>query len=70
MFKLILNGDELEYSPENKPETLKDLAEKSGLKPESLIAEVNGKIVKNTEFHTYHIEPGSIIELVQFVGGG
>lgn len=70
MKTITLNGEEKEFGDDDFPQTIKDLAEKLGLKTGAMIAEVNGKIVKNTEFEQFKIEPESSIELVQFVGGG
>jgi sulfur carrier protein len=41
-----------------------------GLDPGRVAVELNGKIVAKREWPSTRVEPGSRLEIVQFVGGG
>lgn len=50
--------------------SLNDLVLSLDLNPQSLVAEVNGKIVEHTKFTDQLLSEGDKIELIRFVGGG
>jgi thiamine biosynthesis protein ThiS len=63
--QLQINGERHEL----EAETLADVAQHFGIAPETLVAELNGKIFPASEFST-PVSDGDTIELVRFVGGG
>jgi len=50
--------------------TLHDLVLSLELEPQSLVAEVNGKIIEHTGFADMALNEGDRVELIRFVGGG
>lgn len=50
--------------------SLNDLVLTLELNPQSLVAEVNGKIVEHPKFPDQILNEGDSIELIRFVGGG
>lgn len=50
--------------------TLNDLVLSMDLNPQSLVAEVNGKIVEHGQFPELMLQNGDRVELIRFVGGG
>jgi thiamine biosynthesis protein ThiS len=67
---LTINGEAKNFSHEEFPATLAVLSKSLNLNSATIIAEVDGSIVKGKDFDTFNLEDGSTIELVQFVGGG
>ena len=63
---ITVNGQSLESGAD----TLEALLEELSLKGVSLVAEVDGNIIKPDEFALTPIRGGECIELVRFVGGG
>ena len=63
--QLLVNGE----AQTLEAETLADVARHFGLAPETLVAELNGKIFPASEFSA-PVSDGDTIELVRFVGGG
>ena len=65
--KIILNGQTKEC-----PESirLKGVVEQFCQDTRHVIAEVNGTIIKNTQWSQRTLSDGDTIELVNFVGGG
>lgn len=62
---IILNGKESEnYS------TLTELLEKNGYRREIIAVEINGVIIKKSDYDTTDIRDGDVIEIVHFMGGG
>ncbi len=54
-------------------ESYKDLSElllKNGYRREIIAVEINGKIVKKTDYDQTAINDGDVVEVVQFMGGG
>ena len=47
-----------------------ELVRQKGLKPEALVAELNGAIVKRDAWEKTRLADGDQIELIGFVGGG
>ena len=64
---IILNGKP--YVIENSNNLL-NILKTLDIKPQNLIAEVNGEIVTAKEFENKIINENDVIELVKFVGGG
>lgn len=52
------------------PATLNDLVISLDLNPQTLVAELNGKIIDHTDFASHHLRENDRIELIRFVGGG
>jgi thiamine biosynthesis protein ThiS len=50
--------------------TLKELLEELGIASERVAVEVNVSIVKKSEYETFRLKNGDVIEIVNFVGGG
>jgi sulfur carrier protein len=50
--------------------SLNDLVLSLDLNPQSLVAEVNGKIIEQPQFSDKKLQDGDRIELIRFVGGG
>lgn len=50
--------------------SLNDLVLSLDLNPQSLVAEVNGRIVEHPYFTEQLLNDGDKIELIRFVGGG
>ena len=55
---------------ESAATTLEALLEECSLKGASLVAEINGFIIKQEDFAATLVQGGDHIELVRFVGGG
>ena len=70
MAELIINGETKEYTPDELPKTLADLIAELKLANISVIAEIDGTIIRKELFSTTHLHNGTKIELVKFVGGG
>ena len=65
-----VNGQDRHFPPEEMPATLATLVEKLGIAAATVVAEVDGTIVKPAEFAQTAIRDGQSIELVKFMGGG
>jgi sulfur carrier protein len=65
--KIILNGTEREV---REGLTVADLAVELDIDAATLVAEVDGVIVKADAFGVTVLKPGATVELVRFVGGG
>ncbi len=52
------------------PATLSALLEKLGIAVSTVVAEVDGRIIRSDEFAHTPISDGQTIELVKFMGGG
>lgn len=63
---IFLNGRNEEASAKN----LMELVLSRGLKPEVVVAEKNGTIIKRTDWENTPLMDGDQVELVSFVGGG
>ncbi|MBN1457142.1 MAG: sulfur carrier protein ThiS [Sedimentisphaerales bacterium] len=70
MLFLIINGKEKEFSSGKMPETLSSLLDSMGINHATVVAEVNGLIVRRNDFAGTKLSDGQKIELVKFVGGG
>ena len=65
--KITLNGAEREI---REGLTLAGLAQELDVDPATLVAEVDGVIVKAAAFAATELRTGMQVELVRFVGGG
>ena len=70
MAELIINGKKREYAERELPATLTDLLMELDLSDISVIAEIDGSIIRKDSFKTTNLHNGMKIELVKFVGGG
>ena len=69
MSMLKINGVERQY-PDGLPASLTKLMDQLHINAATVVAEVDGSIVKRGDFSTTAIEHGQTIELIRFVGGG
>ena len=69
MSMLKVNGVERQY-PDGLPASLTKLMDQLHINAATVVAEVDGTIIKRTDFSTTTLEPGQTIELIRFVGGG
>lgn len=70
MTKFTINGKEKAFDKDNLPKTLADLLDHLGIHHATVVAEINGQIIKRNNFAETKISPSQSIELVKFVGGG
>ena len=70
MITLKVNGKEKNFEPDKAPKNLSQLIKQMELAEETVVAEINGKIVERKNFATTDIKPEHNIELIRFVGGG
>lgn len=50
--------------------SVRGLLEHLELKPELVVVERNGEILRRERYPQVQVEPGDVLELVHFVGGG
>ncbi len=66
--KLVVNGEEGAF---NDGLTVSDLLTAKEVKmPEMVSVEIDGQILKRSEFETKTLEEGSKVEFLYFMGGG
>lgn len=70
MAGLQVNGQSISFTQGTFPASVGALIEKCGLNRKTVVAEVKGKIVPQTEFDRHPLADGDTVELIQFVGGG
>ena len=70
MKSLKVNGVERQFAPDEMPGTLSSLLDVLGVGPATVVAEVDGRIVRRDEFHRTQIKDGQQIELIKLMGGG
>ena len=66
---LKINGKERTF-PEQFPGTIMELLTKLKISEATVVAEIDGKIVRRKDFAQTSVRPGQSIELVRLVGGG
>jgi thiamine biosynthesis protein ThiS len=66
---LKINGVEKEF-PGGLPQTLAELLDQLKVETATVVAEIDGEIIKREEFEQTRLHPGQNIELVRFVPGG
>jgi len=70
MKSLKVNGIERQFAPDEMPGTLTALLDALGVGPTTVVAEVDGRIVRRDEFHRTELKDGQQIELIKLMGGG
>ena len=70
MKSLKVNGVERQFAPDEMPGTLSALLSVLGVGPATVVAEVDGRIVRREEFDRTQIRDGQQIELIKLMGGG
>ncbi|MCL5279059.1 MAG: sulfur carrier protein ThiS [Planctomycetes bacterium] len=70
MKSLQINGQIRQFLPQEMPSTLSALLEKLGIGATTVVAEVDGQIVRPEEFTRTAVRDGQTIELIKFMGGG
>ena len=68
--KLKINGQEKEFADDNFPQTLSALLAHLSIAEETVVAEVDAKIIERKNFASEKLKPNSEVELIRFVGGG
>lgn len=69
METLKINGKEKEF-PAGIPATLAELLEKLGINSATVVAEIDGLIIKKNDFPKTTLNTHQNIELIRFVSGG
>ena len=70
MKALKVNGVERQFAPDEMPGTLSALLSVLGVGPATVVAEVDGRIVRREEFDRTLLKDGQQIELIKLMGGG
>lgn len=65
-----LNGVDRKFAADEMPATLAELLRALNIEPASVVAEVDGAILRSEDFARTQIADGQCIELVRFMGGG
>jgi len=66
--KLVVNGEDGDFNDGLTVRRL--LVEKEVKMPQMVSVEINGQILKRTEFETKALEDGDKVEFLYFMGGG
>jgi thiamine biosynthesis protein ThiS len=67
---LKINGVERQFPDGQLPSTVAKLLEQLGVKPATVVAEIDGQIIESKKFAQTQLRNGQSIELVRFAGGG
>ena len=67
---LKINGSERQFPAGQMPRSLSSLLEHLDINQATVVAEIDGQVIKRNEFAVTKLNPGQSIELVRFVGGG
>jgi sulfur carrier protein len=67
---LKVNGVERRFAADEMPGTLTALLDVLGVGPATVVAEVDGRIVRRDEFDRTELQDGQQIELIRLMGGG
>ncbi len=70
MFSLTINGKKREFDAGQMPATLALLLDELQINHATIVAEIDGGIIKRQDFDDTKLSSGQRIELVRFVGGG
>ncbi len=65
--KITVNGESKE-APENI--TIFDYVSQLSFDPETVVVELNSKIVRRVDYKITHLEDGCVLVLIRFIGGG
>ena len=66
--QLKVNGEEIQIK--SNPSIYTFLTEEKKLKPEHVVVEYNGSILKREKWEVTQLKNNDILEIVSFVGGG
>nr|MBF0223789.1 sulfur carrier protein ThiS [Desulfobulbaceae bacterium] len=64
---ITVNG-EPKVAPKNS--TVYDYVCSLNFDPETVVVEIDGKIIQREEYQTRQLKDGCILELIRFIGGG
>lgn len=64
---LVVNGERFESSDEM---SIRSLVDSLLLSEKRVAVELNGSVVRRTEWDSVHLSEGDKVEIVHFVGGG
>jgi len=67
---LKVNGVEKQFEAGEWPGTVADLLDRMGVNTATVVAEVDGQIVRREEFGEVELHGGQTVELVRLMGGG
>ena len=67
---LKINGVERQFPDGQLPSTVAKLLKQLGVKPATVVAEIDGQIIESKKFAQTQLCNGQSIELVRFAGGG
>lgn len=65
--KITCNGETKEITPNT---TLVNFIKEMELKPDTVVAECDGRIINRDEYDSLVLQDGNVLELIRFVGGG
>lgn len=65
--EITVNGEIKEVGPET---FVADYIEGLGLHLDTVVVEYNGQILLKEKYNTQKLEPGCVLELIRFIGGG
>ena len=65
--KILVNGENKELTEQT---TLEELIQQLGVRKETVVAEVNRRIIQLDKRSGIQLTDGDQVELIQFVGGG
>jgi len=65
--QILVNGKQMEF---DSPPSGSDLLARLNIVPATVVAELNGEIIKREEFLARMLADGDVLELVTVVGGG
>ncbi|GBE12031.1 bifunctional sulfur carrier protein/thiazole synthase protein [bacterium BMS3Bbin14] len=65
--QIILNGQQKNLDHNI---TLSTLLDSLNLQPDTMVAEINGRIIKPGSYPQLELKDGDKVELIRFVGGG
>ena len=69
MDKLKINGVERDF-PDGMPQNINELLKKLNLSTETVVAELDSRIIERQNFASTSLKNGQSIELIRLVGGG
>ncbi len=67
---LKINGSERKFPAGKMPLNLSSLLDHLNINHATVVAEIDGRVIKRNDFAETKLNPGQSIELVRFVGGG
>jgi sulfur carrier protein len=67
MITILCNGEPRRLE---QPMSVEEFMLHLGLNPQTVVAELDGRILSRTEYAAAHLADGATLELIRFVGGG